>query len=73
MHCSVQTQGATFKGGDFGTFLCNEYEKSFAEEAYLYIHQTGTHDKTLLTYMINVVRKLALKITKESAILRWQS
>ena len=30
-----------------GTFLCIECGKSFEEEAFLYIHQNRTHDKTV--------------------------
>ena len=30
-----------------GTFLCIECGKSFEEEAFLYIHQNKTHDKTV--------------------------
>ena len=47
-----------------GTFLCSECGKSFTEEAYLYIHQTRVHDKTLLTCdkcAENCVGKVALQ------------
>ena len=47
-----------------GTFLCSECGESFTEEAYLYIHQTGVHDETLLTCDKcgeNCVGKVALK------------
>ena len=47
-----------------GTFLCSECGKSFTEEAYLYIHQTRVHDKTLLTCDTcgeNCVGKVALQ------------
>ena len=47
-----------------GMFLCNECGKNFEEEAYLYMHQSTTHDMNTFTCEQcgeNVVGKQTLK------------
>ena len=47
-----------------GVFLCNECGKNFEEEAYLYMHQSTTHDMNTFTCEQcgeNVVGKKILK------------
>ena len=48
-----------------GAFLCIECGKSFEEEAFLYIHQNKTHDKTAVRscekYGESFVGKVALQ------------